>query len=345
MEPRSLNRAARQRQLEKIAQENLSILKRIQARQPFYDRREWDEHSQQHEQYLRQIAHFAATSSAAAAYQHADTFDGRSASAMAHYDHSSHSDASELSRPSVSAPSSEMKVAEPVRFPQLASPAKLASKSSAQLSRASSESSASAASSPSSLKKPVSFRSNATSHDDNGSSASSSSLSRSSSKAKLDANLSRSSSKVKIADDSSSSSSMSRSSSKAALPRSSSSKTLASSSSSSNLNRSNSKKTLNNNAPAPYRLLHQGGKRISDIYLIVSVKEKASKDEWLIQAYNAQTAEELESKVSLSHVHNLTNDVAAVLNAASDAERDEARVEHLLDIMKLEASKLVLPSV
>lgn len=53
--PRSLNAVSRKKELKRIMGENQAILKRIQERKPFYNRKNWDEHQQQHSKHLNNI--------------------------------------------------------------------------------------------------------------------------------------------------------------------------------------------------------------------------------------------------------------------------------------------------
>merc|ERR1712166_1633357 len=53
MPPKSLNRGFRRKELERITQENLSILKRIQLKDPHYNHLEWKEMRRQNKTYMR----------------------------------------------------------------------------------------------------------------------------------------------------------------------------------------------------------------------------------------------------------------------------------------------------
>ena len=55
---RSLNKAFRKRELQRITQENQAILRRIQAREPNYNHLDWEESRRKNEQYLRNIAEY-----------------------------------------------------------------------------------------------------------------------------------------------------------------------------------------------------------------------------------------------------------------------------------------------
>eukprot|EP00049_Salpingoeca_infusionum_P005323 m.90880 g.90880 ORF g.90880 m.90880 type:complete len:585 (+) comp12932_c0_seq1:94-1848(+) len=61
---KSLNRTKRQQELLRIAQENQAILKRISAKQPFYDRTSWEDDYEKSAQYKTQIARFPDASAA-----------------------------------------------------------------------------------------------------------------------------------------------------------------------------------------------------------------------------------------------------------------------------------------
>jgi hypothetical protein len=55
---RRLNIMNRQRQLDRVAEANLALLKRIQERPPHYDRREWAEHQRHHQHLLTKLREF-----------------------------------------------------------------------------------------------------------------------------------------------------------------------------------------------------------------------------------------------------------------------------------------------
>ena len=55
---RSLNKAFRKRELQRITQENQAILRRIQAREPNYNHLDWEESRRKNEQYLKNIAEY-----------------------------------------------------------------------------------------------------------------------------------------------------------------------------------------------------------------------------------------------------------------------------------------------
>jgi len=55
IKPKSLNSVVRKNELRKIMDENQQILKRIQNRRPYYNRKEWDNHEINHSKYLENI--------------------------------------------------------------------------------------------------------------------------------------------------------------------------------------------------------------------------------------------------------------------------------------------------
>lgn len=55
---RSLNKAFRKRELQRITHENQAILRRIQAREPNYNHLDWEESRRKNEQYLKNIAEY-----------------------------------------------------------------------------------------------------------------------------------------------------------------------------------------------------------------------------------------------------------------------------------------------
>eukprot|EP00698_Gefionella_okellyi_P013367 TRINITY_DN3653_c0_g1_i1.p1 TRINITY_DN3653_c0_g1~~TRINITY_DN3653_c0_g1_i1.p1 ORF type:complete len:236 (-),score=41.32 TRINITY_DN3653_c0_g1_i1:204-911(-) len=57
-EARSLNFVVRKREMMKITQENLSILKRIQHKEPSYDHAAWEQDAKRHESYLKHLCEY-----------------------------------------------------------------------------------------------------------------------------------------------------------------------------------------------------------------------------------------------------------------------------------------------
>eukprot|EP00241_Pyramimonas_parkeae_P010770 CAMPEP_0114248658 /NCGR_PEP_ID=MMETSP0058-20121206/13697_1 /TAXON_ID=36894 /ORGANISM="Pyramimonas parkeae, CCMP726" /LENGTH=224 /DNA_ID=CAMNT_0001362093 /DNA_START=367 /DNA_END=1041 /DNA_ORIENTATION=- len=53
--PKSLNREARLRELQRITAENQAMLRRIQSREPYYDHKKWEDDRAQSLQYLKNI--------------------------------------------------------------------------------------------------------------------------------------------------------------------------------------------------------------------------------------------------------------------------------------------------
>ena len=55
---KSLNKDYRKRELVRITEENLQILRRIQHKEPYYSKMEWEEKSRRDEEYLRNCAEY-----------------------------------------------------------------------------------------------------------------------------------------------------------------------------------------------------------------------------------------------------------------------------------------------
>ena len=55
---KSLNKEHRKRELMRITEENLSILKRIQHKEPYYSHLEWEEKARRDEEYLKNCAEY-----------------------------------------------------------------------------------------------------------------------------------------------------------------------------------------------------------------------------------------------------------------------------------------------
>ena len=56
--PRSMNKTARRKDLERITNKNYQMLRRIQNKAPFYSHSKWDHEYKQHKRYVKNISYY-----------------------------------------------------------------------------------------------------------------------------------------------------------------------------------------------------------------------------------------------------------------------------------------------